>query len=102
MCSSDLVGDAEPAEHAVLIGDLLADVAEDWVIGVVFLGEPRVVLEVVDADHVIGDVEFPKQLAALTERIAFGRSTTGKRFWKPRKHDRLLALGFRQRVSLAI
>ena len=95
-------GHAGGAEDAVPGADFLGHVAEDRIVRLVHLGELRVVLERVGADHVVRDVVLPDEIAALTERLAFGRSTTGKRLGKPREHHRPLAFGFRQRVGLAI
>ena len=94
--------EARRPEHAVLGGDFFRDVAEDWVVRFVHLGELLVVLGCVDANHVVRDVVLPNQIAALTERLAFGRSTTGERLREPREHDCLLAARLRQRVSLAV
>jgi hypothetical protein len=60
-----------------LVAISLLTVAEDWVVRLVHLGELLVVLWGVDANHVIRDVVLPNQIAALTERLAFGRSTAG-------------------------
>ena len=51
----------------------------------------RVVLGVVDAGREVGHVVRPDQVAALTERLALGRSATGERLGEPGQHHRLLA-----------
>ena len=50
----------------------------------------------------VRDVELPNFFATLTERLAFGSSTTSKRLWIPGDHDGLLALEIGKRVGLAI
>jgi len=54
------------------------------------LGELLVRLGIVDAGGEIDDVgEGPDVVAALTERLALGRSTTGERFREPGQDDGL-------------
>jgi len=48
------------------------------------------------------DVEGPNGIAALTERLAFGRSRTAVGFAEPRQHDRLLSLVVLEAVGAAI
>jgi hypothetical protein len=66
------------------------------------LGKLLVRFRVVDADGEIGDVELPDGIAALTERLAFGRSPAGEGFREPRQHDSVLALVVGESVHLAI
>ena len=66
------------------------------------LSEFLVRLGVVEARGVIGDVELPDGLAALTERLAFGSSPAGKGFGEPGEHDGPLALMVRKLMRLAI
>ena len=94
-------GEAHRRQNAVRRGDLLVRVAQDRIVGVERLGELRVGLEIVDADREIRGVELPQRRAALTERLALGRSTTGEGFWKPRQYYPM-ALELRQCVRLAI
>ena len=82
-------GEAHRRQNAVRRGDLLVRVAQDRIVGVERLGELRVGLEIVDADREIRGVELPQRRAALTERLALGRSTTGERFREPGQDDGL-------------
>jgi hypothetical protein len=66
------------------------------------LGKLPVGLGVVDADRVVGDVELPEGIAALTERLAFGRSPAGERFREPGQHNRAFAAVIRQLVRAAV
>ena len=92
---------AEVAEHAVLPGGLLGGIGQQGKVGALFLREGHVVLQGVDADHEVGDIERANHWATLTEGSAFGRSTSGERFGKPRE-DHRPAAQLRQRVGLAI
>jgi hypothetical protein len=66
------------------------------------LGKLPVGVGVVDADRVIGDIELPDGIAALTERLAFGRSPARERFREPRQHNRAFAAMIRQLVHTAV
>src|SRR5258708_2872681 len=74
-------------QHTVLPRGFLRRVGEDREVGLLLLRERGVVRQGVDADHEIRDVERANQLAALTERLAFGGSTTGERLGEPCQHD---------------
>src|SRR5262249_49579862 len=87
--------------HAVRKGHLLVRVREHREVGVLFLGERLVVGQGVDADHEVRRVELPNQSPALTERVAFGRSTGRERLREPRQHDPF-ALETAQGVGLAV
>jgi len=81
---------------------LLVGIAQDGIIGLDVLGELPVRFRIVDTGREIYDVgEGPDVFTALTERLAFGRSTTGERLRKPGKHHGL-ALVLREAVDLAI
>jgi hypothetical protein len=89
-------------DDAVGGGDFLLGIAQDRVIGLDMLGELLVRLGIVDAGGEIRDVrKGPDVFAALTERSAFGRSTTGEGFGEPGEDDRL-ALVVGQTVHLAV
>jgi hypothetical protein len=82
--------------------NLLFRISEDGVVGFDVLGELLVRLGIVDAGGEIDDVgEGPDVVAALTERPAFGRSTTSERFREPGDDDRL-ALVVGQTMRLAV
>ena len=66
------------------------------------LGEFLVGLGVVDADRVVGDVELTNGIAALTERLALGGSTTGECFREPGEHHGTLALVIGELMGFAI
>jgi hypothetical protein len=82
--------------------DFLFGIGQDGIVGFDVLGELLVRLGIVDAGGEIDDVgEGPDVVAALTERLALGRSTTSERFREPREDDRL-ALVVGQTMGLAI
>lgn len=83
--------DTHPPQHTVRVGDFFRPVRENRVIRFHVLSEFLVGLRVVDADREVGDVVLPDGSAALTERLAFGRSSAGEGFWEPREHDGALA-----------
>jgi hypothetical protein len=66
------------------------------------LRELPVLFRGIDAGREVSDVELPEGLAALTERLAFGRSTTSERFWKPGKHDGALAREVGKSIGLTV
>jgi hypothetical protein len=51
------------------------------------LSELLVLLRGVDTDREVRDVELPDRFAALTERLALGRSAAGEGFREPGQHD---------------
>jgi hypothetical protein len=55
------------------------------------LGELLVRLGIVDADGVVRDVELADGVAALTERLALGRSAAGESFREPGQDNGTLA-----------
>jgi hypothetical protein len=66
------------------------------------LGELLVRFRIVDADRVVRDVELADGIAALTERLAFGRSPAGERFREPGEDDGTLALVIGELMGAAI
>ena len=56
----------------------------------------------IDADGKKRDVERPDFIPALTERLAFRRSTAAERLDKPDEHYRLLATEISQVIRLAV
>ena len=76
--------------HAISGSYLFFGVAEDGIVRLDMLGELLVRLGIVDAGGEVDDVgEGPDGVAALTERLALGRSATGERFGEPGDDDRL-------------
>jgi hypothetical protein len=65
-------------------------------------GELLVLFRGIDADRVVGNVELPDGVAALTERLALGRSPAGEGFREPREHDDALACVIGETMSLAV
>jgi hypothetical protein len=96
------VGEAHAAGDSVGITDGFGGIRQDWVIRFDMLRELLVGLLVVKADCVVGDVELPDAFAALTERLAFGGSSTGEGFGKPGQHDGALAFVVGELVQLAV
>jgi hypothetical protein len=89
-------------DHAVGGRYLFLGVAEDGIVRFDMLGELLVRLGIVDAGGEIDDVgEGPDVVAALTERLALGRSTTGERLREPGDDD-CLALVVGQTMRLAV
>jgi hypothetical protein len=78
-------------DDAVRRGGCLGRIREDRIVGAQRLGELLVRLGVVDAGGEVVDVELPDVVAALTERLALGRSTAGKGFREPGEDHRLAA-----------
>ena len=89
-------------DHAVGGCDLLFGIGEDGIVGFDVLGELLVRLGIVDAGGEIDDVgEGPDVVAALTERLALGRSATSERFREPGDDDRLpLVVGETMRLAV--
>ena len=77
-------------------------IGEDRIVRLDVLGKLLVGLGVVYADGVVGDVELSDGIAALTERLAFGRSPAGEGFREPREHDGALALVIGELMGLAV
>ena len=76
-------------EHAVFIGCFLGWIGKQRERGAFLLGEGGIVFQRIRADHEVGHIKGSNLSTALTERLAFGRSATGKRFRKPGKNHRL-------------
>jgi hypothetical protein len=94
--------EAHHAEHTIGSGSFFRGIGEDRIVGADMLGEFLVRLGVVHARREVGDVECANRVAALTERLAFRRSSACKRFGKPRQHHGALAFEIRERVRLAV
>ena len=69
--------------------DAFVGIAQDRIVERERFGEFLVSLDRVTARGEVVDRKSTDFVAALTERLAFGRSTTGKRFRKPRKDHSL-------------
>jgi hypothetical protein len=89
-------------DYAIGGGDFLVGIAEDGIVGYDVLGELLVRLGIVDAGGEVDDVgEGPDVVAALTERLALGRSATSERFGEPGDDDRLsLVVGETMRLAV--
>ena len=94
--------EAQSAQNTVGGRNLFRRIREDRVVGLDVLGELPVLFRVIDAGREVSDVELPDGLAALTERLAFGRSTASERFRKPGEHDGALALEVGKSIGLAV
>ena len=88
--------------YAISGRDFFFGIREDGVIGLNVLREFLVGVRIVDACREIRDVLERTQIgAALTERLAFGRSTSGECGREPGKHHGL-AFVIRQAMNLAV
>ena len=85
-------GHSGRAEYAVGGSRGFGGIGEDGIVGFDVLGELGVRLGVVNADGEVGDVERSDGFAALTERLAFRRSSAGEGLWEPRQDDGAFAL----------
>jgi hypothetical protein len=94
--------EAEAAQNTVGGRNLFRRIREDRVVGLDVLGELPVFFCAIDAGREVSDVELPDGLAALTERLAFGRSTTSERFREPGEHDGAVALEVRKSIGLSV
>ena len=101
--------DGGPTGHlAISLGNTIRlrdgsiGVAQDRVIELERLGKFRVCLDVVTARCEMSDIKFPNLTATLTERLAFGRSATGKGFRIPGHYHGLLALEIGECIGFAI
>ena len=74
------------ASHAIGLDDLLIGIAKDWIIQVQGFGKFLIGFQFIAAGGEIRDFEFSKGFAALTERLAFLRSATGKSLGEPGNH----------------
>ena len=92
---ADIKGPAERngpgfIDHPVSFGGFLTGVTENRIIELKRLCETTIGIGVVAACGKVGDFEFTKFFAALTERLAFACSTTRKRLGIPGNDDGLL------------
>ena len=79
-------------QDAIRSGDLFARIRQNRVVGFNVRSKLLVLFGRVDARREIGNIELPDRFAALTERLAFGRSATGEGFGEPGEHDGAFAL----------
>jgi len=92
-------------DHAVGSAHVLASVGQDRIIGAEGFGERLDSFFAVDRIATGGEIshiELADFCAALTERLALGRSATGKDFGKPGEHDGSLPFEVRKLVRLAV
>lgn len=78
-------------DDAVSGRDLFGGVAQQGIVYCERLRERLIRLRWIYADREVRHVELPNRIAALTERLAFRRSSSGERLGKPGEHDDLLA-----------
>lgn len=90
------------AEQPVGHGRDAFGIAQNGVVEFQRLGKFRVRFDIVTAGCEISDVVFPNFFATLTERLAFGRSSTGKGLGIPRHDHGLLAFVVGEFVGLAV
>ena len=91
--------------HAVSLGRFLSGIAQDRVIQLQRLGKVDVAFGAfgrITTGREVSDVKFPQLLAVRTERLALGRSATGKRLGVPGDHHGLFASEFRELVCFAV
>jgi hypothetical protein len=89
-------------DDAVRGCNLFGGIAQQRIVDTQRLRERLIGFRCIDADREMRDVEFSDRIAALTERLALGRSPTGEGFGEPRQHDGLLALVIGQAVGTAV
>jgi hypothetical protein len=94
--------ETEAPQDAVGGRNILRRVRQNRIVGFDMLGEFLVLLRAVDADREVGDLELPDGLTALTERLAFGRSTASEGFGEPGEDDRAVPFEVGQQVPLAV
>ena len=87
---------------SVSFGHFLAGITEYGIIEFQAFCELGVFFDRITARCKNGNVVFPKCFAALTERLAFGRSARGGCFRIPRDDDGLFVLEFGQFVRFAV
>ena len=91
--------------HAIGLGRFLGGIAQDRVIQFQRLGKVDVALGAfgrITTGREVSDVKFSQLLAVRTERLALGRSATGKRLGVPGDHHGLFASEFRELVCFAV
>ena len=88
--------------HAVRFGDLLGGVTQNRVVHTERLRIRLIGFLGVGADGKQRGIERVDILAALTERLAFRRSTRAERLHKPNENHRLLATEIGQAVRPAV
>ena len=89
-------------EHTIGLRGRIGRIAQNRVVELKRLGVLLIGVRRFNAGGEVGDVKFANILAALTERLAFGRSTTGKRLGKPRQHHGLLSFKIGDLIRLAV
>ena len=92
-------------DHAVSAGRFLGGIAQDRVIQFQRLGKVDVALGAfgrITTGREVSDVKFSQILAVRTERLALGRSATGKRLGVPGDYHGLFASEFRELVRFAV
>ena len=89
-------------DQAVGFGRAALGIAENRVVEIQRFGEFCVGLRIVATRRKVGDVELADFLAALTERLTFGRSTTGESLRKPSNHNGPLVFEIRKPIGFAV
>ena len=85
-------GEPFRAEDTIGLGNVLRRIRQNRVVRLDVFGKLLVFFRRVDTRREVRDVELPDGFAALTERLAFGRSTAGEGFREPGEHDGAFAL----------
>ena len=91
--------------HAVCPGRFLGGIAQDRVIQFQRFGKVDVALGAfgrITTGREVSDVKFSQILAVRTERLALGRSATGKRLGVPGDHHGLFASVCRKLIRFAV
>ncbi len=89
-------------DKSIRLGHFPARITQNRIVKLQFFCESGIGFDVVATRSEVCDVKFAEDFAALTERLALGRSAPGKRFRKPGDHDSLLPFEIGQFVFLAV
>jgi hypothetical protein len=83
-------------------GNCFFGIAQNRIVDIETFGKVGILFDTVDAGGEVSHVKFTDGVAALTERLAFLRSATGKRLGIPGDHNRLFPLELFAGVGFAV
>ena len=89
-------------DKPIRLGHFPARITQNRIVKLQFFRESRIGFDVVATRGEVGDVEFAEDLAALTERLALGRSAPGECLGIPGNHDHSFVLEVGQFVGFAV